>query len=550
MTCGPPPCPLWALLLTGLATATEGPEVAAAAAAQARHLQHVRVGVDGSLLFSQLEALPAPSRTIRRESAAAGPLPGEAAAQHRTASSAAQAAAANRSAAGAAPAEPHLQPSPAELQGAAGLWSAGSLPQQAAAANRSVAGAVPAEHHLQLPAAELQRAAGPWASRSVHVFGEVVVGSATSSGSTAAAARSAARARFARILPQQVMLAVAAGGERLAAEGSGGARRPCDKDETIRANRDLKLAPDTDLSKAEMESDYWGWWMSSVGTQWNAADNFIETCSEGDWIEGFHIRAQGGLTQFGPVKCARGQTLRTHGEGRDGREWRKHKQSGWKWYEIRTRPLDRVLTSKKPPKGAVVSQICAENDCGGESTGLKRKFECPGGSKLAGISGRAGLYVGLFRFFCGCPKPTRKLSGQCVTPRNCTWHEWGSWSECTKTCGSGWRSRSRAQTPALNGGKACNGSSVQENVCQVGNCPTTTTRTAPCPRAHVTAPTTTATSTRAETTNSSTQASEAEANTTASPQKARAARALLAPLGLLTALASVMVGADGRAPLL
>ena len=51
------------------------------------------------------------------------------------------------------------------------------------------------------------------------------------------------------------------------------------------------------------------------------------------------------------------------------------------------------------------------------------------------------------------------------------WGSWGSWSSCTKTCGSGSRSRTRrCDSPApSDGGQACSGDSSQSGDC--GNSP-------------------------------------------------------------------------------
>ena len=53
------------------------------------------------------------------------------------------------------------------------------------------------------------------------------------------------------------------------------------------------------------------------------------------------------------------------------------------------------------------------------------------------------------------------------------WGDWKEWTKCSKTCGSGKRSRTRDcnnPAPAL-GGKACPGSSMESGVCKTNSCP-------------------------------------------------------------------------------
>ena len=49
---------------------------------------------------------------------------------------------------------------------------------------------------------------------------------------------------------------------------------------------------------------------------------------------------------------------------------------------------------------------------------------------------------------------------------NCQWSSWGVWSQCSVTCGSGTKTKSRTKlTIARNGGRDCAGSSTYSSTC-------------------------------------------------------------------------------------
>ena len=55
---------------------------------------------------------------------------------------------------------------------------------------------------------------------------------------------------------------------------------------------------------------------------------------------------------------------------------------------------------------------------------------------------------------------------------DCEWGEFGDWSECTKTCGAGTQTRTRAKIQeAEHGGTECEGSSSEQRACEVHVCP-------------------------------------------------------------------------------
>lgn len=57
-------------------------------------------------------------------------------------------------------------------------------------------------------------------------------------------------------------------------------------------------------------------------------------------------------------------------------------------------------------------------------------------------------------------------------PVDCFWEEWKQWDDCTKTCGHGLKTRSRGQTRvAQHGGLTCGGERREEKSCHTEPCP-------------------------------------------------------------------------------
>ena len=55
---------------------------------------------------------------------------------------------------------------------------------------------------------------------------------------------------------------------------------------------------------------------------------------------------------------------------------------------------------------------------------------------------------------------------------DCVWGEFGEWTECSATCGTGSQSRTRTiETPAQNGGVACSGAEMETRDCNTETCP-------------------------------------------------------------------------------
>ena len=56
-------------------------------------------------------------------------------------------------------------------------------------------------------------------------------------------------------------------------------------------------------------------------------------------------------------------------------------------------------------------------------------------------------------------------------PVNCKWGPYETWSSCSKTCGGGYKSRSRqVDTPASNEGQPCKGDVTQIEACNTQIC--------------------------------------------------------------------------------
>jgi len=71
----------------------------------------------------------------------------------------------------------------------------------------------------------------------------------------------------------------------------------------------------------------------------------------------------------------------------------------------------------------------------------------------------------------------KDLTDQLYPTVDCAWGEWSDWSECSKPCGGGVKSKSRViATEAKNGGKACSGNSMESEQCNVHFCGESTTQ--------------------------------------------------------------------------
>lgn len=53
------------------------------------------------------------------------------------------------------------------------------------------------------------------------------------------------------------------------------------------------------------------------------------------------------------------------------------------------------------------------------------------------------------------------------------WAEWNEWSECTVSCGKGYKSRNRScsDPPPQSGGGVCHGNETETDYCNTNNCP-------------------------------------------------------------------------------
>jgi len=66
----------------------------------------------------------------------------------------------------------------------------------------------------------------------------------------------------------------------------------------------------------------------------------------------------------------------------------------------------------------------------------------------------------------------KKLCAEAQCPEDCAWNDWSPWKACTKTCGGGISERNRnSSKSAKNGGVQCEGSTVDVKPCEMSDCP-------------------------------------------------------------------------------
>jgi len=71
---------------------------------------------------------------------------------------------------------------------------------------------------------------------------------------------------------------------------------------------------------------------------------------------------------------------------------------------------------------------------------------------------------------------TGQSSSNEASPVDCQWGAYGEWSNCTKECGGGEKTRTRNEaTPASNGGQECEGNSTETETCNQEECPSEST---------------------------------------------------------------------------
>ena len=79
--------------------------------------------------------------------------------------------------------------------------------------------------------------------------------------------------------------------------------------------------------------------------------------------------------------------------------------------------------------------------------------------------------LNLFMYFI-IFNPASLLSHAAGPPVNCEYSAFGPWSECSRRCGGGFRSRERnIQILARRGGKPCRGGSRETQICNQQSCP-------------------------------------------------------------------------------
>ena len=54
---------------------------------------------------------------------------------------------------------------------------------------------------------------------------------------------------------------------------------------------------------------------------------------------------------------------------------------------------------------------------------------------------------------------------------DCTWTSWNSWSNCTKSCGGGTRTKNRTKSVTEAYGGTCQGNTTETQVCNEQKCP-------------------------------------------------------------------------------
>ena len=57
-----------------------------------------------------------------------------------------------------------------------------------------------------------------------------------------------------------------------------------------------------------------------------------------------------------------------------------------------------------------------------------------------------------------------------IVAMDCTWSDWGDWTECSTTCDIGLRQRNRTKEVAEIGGGTCNGQSIESALCNEKDC--------------------------------------------------------------------------------